>query len=89
MAWMYVTDNKWTEEWREKRHTPGSNCRYARDFVIMKKGYILLDCPSQNVNTQYITYNIGKITKRQVDKLLDMFQNDKVAYASIIENFVS
>lgn len=45
---------------------------YSKDFLILSKGWVLLDSPGKN-DDLYITFNYNKITKKQIDFLIDYF----------------
>lgn len=87
VAFDLIKEKGWYLEFRKCRSQWLSE--NSRDFLVKEKKFILLDNPTHNKKTQVIQYNPHcKHTKRQINKLLELFSysNDMTKY--IIETFM-
>lgn len=85
MAFMYLDDYGWKEEWRKARHEYHGES--VRDWLVRVKHMILLDSPCCRDTAQYITFNpLVKYTKAQKDKLTELFEKEQEVLRYIVEN---
>lgn len=86
-AYDIVKESNLMEEFHElEQKTCTAN---VRDFLIKDKNYILLDNPTMDGRTQVIQYNpIRKHPRRQVDRLLELFEYNGDMTMYIIKTFM-
>lgn len=85
MAFMYLDNYGWKEEWRKARHE--CHGESVRDWLVRVKHMILLDSPCCRDTAQYITYNpLLCYSKRQKEELYKLFADEPEVLKYVLEN---
>lgn len=85
MAFMYLDNYGWKEEWRQARHEHHGES--VRDWLVRVKHLILLDSPCCRDTAQYITYNpLLHYSKEQKEALYRLFADEPEVLKYVLEN---
>lgn len=84
-AYDLIRELDYEEEYEEDERA--SCMENARDWLVRKKNWVLLDNPSYDKKTQVIVYNpLKKHTKAQLDTLFELFKDSVGITNYIMEN---